>query len=275
MNALALLLFALVLLDSSGSSGPSRPVAAGDRESLVAPALTASDWADSARREIDRASPRGDVARLVVARSMLERALAVTPDDPILLHYRGFALFREAILRRERDQKDVGDLMDEAERDLERSSQTLKWPETLALLSSIAGQKIGNSPVRGMTLGPKSGRLMSEALRRGEANPRVWLLRGQGAIFTPKMFGGGLDKAEQYLRRALELFGRDAPRPPAPAWGGEEAWVWLGQVLQRQGRIGEAREAYARALELEPEDQWVKFVLLPALDRGRDSTKME
>ena len=107
-----------------------------------------------------------------------------------------------------------------------------------------------------------------QALEAAPENPRIWLLSGMSAIFRPKVFGGGLEKAESEIRRAIELFETDAPAPPAPAWGRGEAWLWLGQVLQRQGRVDEARAAYMKALEYQPGNPWIQETLLPALDGG-------
>lgn len=228
----------------------------------------ADRWADSVRVEIHAALVRGDVEALVAAGALAERALAAFPGDPLLLHYRGYAVYREAVLRRERQGEDVGALLDEAQSLLERSAELLPLPETYAVLASVLGQKIGSNPLRAMILGPKSGAALDRALELGPQNPRVWLTRGISAIFTPKLFGGGLERAEEALRQALAHFETDSPAPPAPAWGHDEAWAWLGEVYRRTDRHAEAREAYMKALEIEPENYWVRHVLLPALDKA-------
>src|SRR6476469_2481080 len=58
----------------------------------------AAKWADSAAREIEAASDAGDAARLRNARTLLDRALTVFPKDALLLHYKGYELYREASL---------------------------------------------------------------------------------------------------------------------------------------------------------------------------------
>lgn len=225
-------------------------------------------WADSARRAIETAYVEGDVDALVAARAIAERALARWPEDPLLLHYTGYAYYREATLRQGAGGTDnVDALLDAAQESLEASAERHTLAETTALLSAVLGQKIGSNMIRGMTLGPRSGSLMDEAVRLGPENPRVWLMRGISAIFTPGMFGGGLDKAEDYLRQAIALFERDDPQPPAPAWGNGEAWLWLGQVFERRKDDVEALRAYRTALEIEPENQWLKEVLVPATER--------
>lgn len=211
----------------------------------------------------------------------LDQALARSPNDAVLHHYRGFALFRKASVlattaavrgkgssdAEQRDDVDRKALFESADRELERAAVGLDWPETLALRSAVAGQLISLSgPFGVVRLGPRTSRLMNAALAAGPDNPRVWMLRGISDLYKPGLFGGGAGKAESSLRRALELFAADAPTAPAPQWGHAEAYGWLGQALARQGKDSLAREAYARALDRQPGNVWVRDVLLPALD---------
>jgi tetratricopeptide (TPR) repeat protein len=121
-----------------------------------------------------------------------------------------------------------------------------------------------------MTLGPKSSGLLDRAKEMEPKNPRVWLVSGMSATFTPKMFGGGTDKAEQDLRKAIALFETDRPVAPAPSWGRVDAWIWLGQTLQKEEKTDDARAAYQKALELQPDNQWVQRVLLPSLGSAKE-----
>lgn len=226
-------------------------------------------WADSARREIETAVVRGDAERLGAARTLLERALVAFPGDPLLLHYTGYALYREATLLQDpRERARARSLLEQADSALEQSA-AMPMPETHALRSAVLGQLIGVSRSRlaAMRLGPHAAAQMDRALELGPENPRVWLLRGTSAIFTPKLWGGGTERAEQYLRKALALYAADHPAPPMPAWGHADAYAWLGQVYQRQGKRDAARAVYGKALEIQPENQWVRHRLLPGLDQ--------
>jgi tetratricopeptide (TPR) repeat protein len=224
---------------------------------------TAVQWADSARRAIAAANLSGDLDALVQARALTERAL-----------YRGYALYSEATLRQGRyNEKDVGKYLEQAEEALEQSLTKLKVPESFALLSSVLGQQIGSNPLKGMTLGPKSNSAMEDAIQADPRNPRVWLLNGIGAIFKPAMFGGGHERAEQYLRKSIQLFETDKPEAPSPAWGREEAWIWLGQLFEQQKKWDDAKQAYQKALEIEPNNAWLKATLLPELDKRKAARK--
>ena len=229
-------------------------------------------WADSASREIEAATVAGDLDRLTSTAAMIDRVLTVTPNDPLLRYYRALALYRSAWIYTGRKRTDDAKrALDAADDLLDRAISTSPTADALALRSAVLGQLIGLSgnPLSGMRLGPKAGGLMDRAKDTEPTNPRVWLLSGMSAMFTPKAFGGGMDKAEQELRKSLALFETDRPATPVPSWGHADAYIWLGQVLQKNGKVDDARAAYQKALEIQPGNQWVQRVLLPSLESSK------
>ena len=236
------------------------------------PLTGTAKWADSASREIEAATVAGDLDRLTSAAALIDRVLTVTPNDPLLRYYRALALYRSASIYTGRKRNDDAKRALEAADDLlEQATAKSPTADALALRSAVLGQIIGLSgnPLTGMRLGPKSGGLMDRAKELEPSNPRVWLLSGMSAIFQPKAFGGGTDRAEQELRKSLSLFEAERATPPAPAWGHADAYIWLGQVLQKTGKVDDARTAYRKALEIQPGHQWVQRVLLPSLDQAK------
>lgn len=226
---------------------------------------------DSLRPIIDRALLTGRLVDFDDAIGFVDRHLSVTPGEPVLLHYRGFALFRKAsiLTSTHTGSKAARMMLEEADRALDQSSRTLAWPETLALRAAVAGQLIGSSgPFGALRLGPRSAKLLDQAVARGGDNPRVWLLKGISSLYAPKLFGGNPEKAERALQRALLLFKSDRSTSPAPWWGYAEAYGWLGQAYARQGRSADARAAYLHALELQPGNIWITQMLLPEPDRA-------
>ncbi|MBC7895919.1 MAG: tetratricopeptide repeat protein [Cytophagaceae bacterium] len=236
---------------------------------LHAQAAGTATWADSVSSLVAKAMAANSPAMLDEAVALADRVLAVTPKDGVMLHYKGYALYRKGnlMLGARARESELKPVLEEADAVLEASAAVLKWPETSALQASVLGQLIGiGGMLSGMRLGPKADNLFDEAMRIDPANPRVFMLRGIGSIYKPKMFGGGSDKAERDLRKALELFATHHPVSPAPAWGHAEAWAWLGQVLAGEKKVDDARKAYQEALAIDPGYTWVARVLLPALD---------
>ena len=117
-----------------------------------------------------------------------------------------------------------------------------------------------------MTLGRRASRTSARALELAPGNPRVLLQDGVGKLHTPGMFGGGADRAEAMLYRALAAFRTEPPDRPWPRWGRLDAYAWLGQTSVERGDLALARRYYEQALDLEPGFAWVRYALLPALE---------
>lgn len=248
---------------SGVSPAMNTPTGAPDPAQGLAPVA-----GDSLRTLIDRALVTSRPADFDRALAFVEAGLSQKPNDAVLLHYRGFVLYRKAsyLATSGRDAKLARTMFEDAEQTLARSAAALRWPETAALQSAVVGQLISlGGAMAGLRMGAKSLRLLDEAVAAGPENPRVWMLKGVSDLFRPKLFGGSPEKAEVSLKRALALFDKDAPASPAPWWGHAEAYGWLGQVYVKQGRLEEAKLAYAKALDLQPGNAWVLELLLPAV----------
>jgi tetratricopeptide (TPR) repeat protein len=241
---------------------------------LLAQAATtgAAILADSARVSIESAVARGDLPALDASVALLDRGLALHANDPLLRHYRGYALYRAGTVAfGMHGAARARPYFDRAGETLEPLARGATIPETWALLSSVYGMQIATSRVSmiaGMRLGPKATEQMERAVEAGPRNPRVWVLRGINAFNTPSTFGGGVEKAEAHLKKALALFVADSARAPLPAWGRADAHIWLGQVYAKLGKPEAARAEYQAALALQPRHPWITEMLLPALGRS-------
>jgi len=234
--------------------------------SAQAPALTgAARWADTIRVSIERAVISGDNSALLAAGAMADRALTAFPNDPLLLHYRGYALYRELIAETGSRSAAYTERMERAIDLLQRSAAVRPMPESQALLSSSLGALAASGMIAGMRYGPASSTARDAAMTLGPRNPRVLLLSAISLWFTPKMWGGGEDKGYAMLQRAIAAFATDAPEAPLPAWGHAEVYAWLGQMEVKRGNAEAARAAYVKALAIEPGYVWVRRGLMPAV----------
>jgi tetratricopeptide (TPR) repeat protein len=159
-------------------------------------------------------------------------------------------------------------LLDEAENQLKAALKIdPKSAEAFALLSGVYGAKIAHSPMRGILLGPRSNGAIENAVTLAPDNPRVLLSKGIGKFNTPAMFGGSDTEAESLIRRALGAFDTEPIDKAWPNWGRFDAHAWLGQILANRGDKGGARAEYEKALAIAPKSGWVRYVLLPALQK--------
>src|SRR6266550_8721201 len=114
---------------------------------LLAQALAGRDrWADSARVLIESAVRRSSDAGIDSARILIERAVTAFPNDPLLEHYDGYALYRKASIALGRKPGvNTTPILEQARDALELSGKTLKLPETFALQAAVYGQIIADS----------------------------------------------------------------------------------------------------------------------------------
>ena len=221
--------------------------------------------ADTVRVAVDAASARDDWTALEDARALAERLLATQPKDALLQHYHGYARFRLALIAsRRHDAAVTHKLLADADRALASSEATLALAETHALRASVLGQMIGltKNPLVAMRLGPRSGTEMRRALDLAPTNPRVCFIRGLNTMYTPKLWGGGLEPAEAYLLKARELVPTDTAHAPFPTWGSADIDIALGRLHLMQHRFDAARTDFGRALVLQPENAWLRDTLM-------------
>ena len=250
-------------------AAPATPT--GTAESQAATSF-ADVWPGLIER-IERGYVRGDASEMRAAVATLGelRETELTEDQRSLVRYTAaYANWRLAVLPDGAPDDDGRDaLLDNAVELLDENLATNDGDaESHALLASVYGLQIGRSPLRGMLLGIRAGRASARAVELAPGNPRVLLLDGVGKLNTPRMFGGGEDKAELLLRQAVAAFTTEPPDRPWPRWGRIDAYGWLGQLMAGRGDVDAARQLYLRALEIEPAFAWVREVLLPALDSG-------
>jgi tetratricopeptide (TPR) repeat protein len=217
-----------------------------------------------------------DFQRMLGARAFFERLLS-DPTYPWLVHYYiGFVDMRIFHYYFSQEKKDEAkEFADDGIAHLEKAVELKNdFAEAYALLSAMYGNKIALNPMLGMTLGQKSGSMIQRAFEIDPENPRVSFIAGQSAYYTPKMFGGGKEKALQYIQKAVSFFQTFQPeRSIDPDWGYDEAYAYLGMIQMDQGDRDEANLSFEKALEINPDYGWVKYNLLPQLEKKTEGKK--
>ena len=116
------------------------------------------------------------------------------------------------------------------------------------LLGQLCGQVIPANPLMG-TL--KYGQCARDEIEKAiQLDPKLalaYVSRGVGNYYLPSAMGGGVDVALKDLDKAIALNPNLA-----------EAYVWKGVVLRKANRDPEARQAFTRALQLDPNRLWVR-----------------
>lgn len=117
-----------------------------------------------------------------------------------------------------------------------------------SLLANLYGRRIGfGGLMAGPRYGPKVGAENKKALALDANNPQVYASLGRQYLYTPKMFGGDLDKAIENFRKATQL---DATS--------DENFVWLGIAYRKKGDAVNAEKAFQEGLRINPRSAFAK-----------------
>jgi tetratricopeptide (TPR) repeat protein len=115
------------------------------------------------------------------------------------------------------------------------------------VLGTLCGQVIPANVLAGFSYGKRARDAVNRAIELDPSSSQAYLARGVGNYYLPPALGGGPDAAVRDFRKAIELEPKLA-----------EAYLWLGLGLRKLHRNAEARQAFSKALELDPNRIWTK-----------------
>jgi tetratricopeptide (TPR) repeat protein len=209
-------------------------------------------------------------------RAHFERLLTLNQHKWLVHYYLALTDFRivdyffsKNALKDDKLKEDAEKYTEEALEHLEKSIELKEdFPENYALKSNLLGKKIALNPMKAIYLGPRSGIVSGKAMELGGQNPRVNLLIGISTLYTPTMFGGGAEKALTLINQSIAIF--NATRDTVsimPDWGKAEAYGYQGMIFMQQEKYSEARQSLEKALEINPQNGWVKYHLMKQLEK--------
>ena len=115
------------------------------------------------------------------------------------------------------------------------------------LLGTLYGQIVPVNLLAGLNYGKKAQDAIARAIERDPKLAAAYISRGVGNYYLPSAFGGGIDLAIRDFQKAIEL------NPKS-----DEAYLWLGLAMRKSGRNAEARSAFSKSLQLNPNRVWTK-----------------
>jgi tetratricopeptide (TPR) repeat protein len=118
--------------------------------------------------------------------------------------------------------------------------------EYFRVLGTLYGQAITDI-MSGLSYGPKAKDAINKAVEKAPKSSMMYVARGVGNYYLPSQLGGGAKIAIPDFQKAIELDAKNA-----------EAYLWLGLSLRKENRDADARQAFAKALELNPNRVWTK-----------------
>ena len=115
------------------------------------------------------------------------------------------------------------------------------------MLGTLCGQVIPANPFSGLKYGKCALDEVNKAIQINSNFAEGYLSHGVGNYYLPAQFGGGIDLAVKDFEKAIQLNPKLA-----------DAHLWLGVALRKLNRNADARKAFAKSLELNPNRLWAK-----------------
>ncbi len=251
---------------------PERSILVLATLALIATAQPASatDPAELATaRTLTYAAAFDSVHKLVAVREQLASMSAADPKSVELHYWVALASYRLVPRVMTKDKKQAQRYCDDAVAHLDQAlAASPQSAECMSLKAGLLGLSISMSPMKAMSLGGEISGIEGQAKGIAPENPRVALLEGIGTYNKPGFVGGGAKKALPQLERAITLFAAAAPGDSTSIdWGYDDAHVWAGRSAAKLKDWNAARAHYEKALEINPRNNWVRYSLLPELDK--------
>lgn len=116
--------------------------------------------------------------------------------------------------------------------------------------------------MQGMFLGPKSSSIIEKAKKLNPNSTLVWKIYAGSKLFTPEMWGGDVKEAIKAFETAVKLY-ESKPEALTDNWLYLDTLAFLGQAYVKDEQTKKAIDIYEKALQVEPEFNYVKKALLP------------
>lgn len=212
-------------------------------------ALLAGVLAQADLTELEKARDRQDRATLERVASQAASAAKNKPNDPEA-QYRA-ALAHSYLAEVAIEQHDKATATTAAENGIEAAQRAVALKAQSAeynrVLGTLCGQAISSAGFMGMRYGRCALESVNKAIELNPRDAENYVSHGVGMFYLPSAFGGGVDLAIKDFRKALELNPKST-----------DAWIWLGVALRKQHQDPEARQAFQKALSLDPDRLWAK-----------------
>jgi len=210
--------------------------------------LMAGFLAAAASSPLEMARDRQDRAALAKIVGDCSAAAAKAPNDADAQYKLALASsYLAEVAIEQHDRKGARPL---AERGIQAAEKAVSLKPDVAEYYRVAAMLYGQAItdiMSGLKYGPKAKDAIGKAVEKAPNSASVYVARGVGNYYLPAQLGGGPAEAIPDFQKAIQLDPKNA-----------EAYLWLGIGLRQSNKEAEARQAFARSLELNPNRVWVK-----------------
>jgi tetratricopeptide (TPR) repeat protein len=232
------------LLDTNRACAASRGFCHGLLALLLVPALCC------AADDLEKLRDRQDRPGLEKSAAALQAAAEKNPNDAGGWYHAAIAYSYVAEVAMEvRDKNGAQRAAETGAKDADKAiALDAKYADYYRVLGTLCGQVIPANPIMGaLAYGKRAKDALDKAIQMDPKSAKAFVAHGVGYYYLPTNFGGGPENAIRDFKQAISLDPKSA-----------DAWLWMGIALKKQGKNAEARDAFRKSLELDPDRVWTK-----------------
>jgi tetratricopeptide (TPR) repeat protein len=216
---------------------------------------------------VNTAYLKNDFKGFMENHSFFERVLSMDQKNYLAKYYLAYIEYRLYQFKVSGTKVDVDKYYDTAQEICKELLAAKQFEgEAKTLVAALYMMRLASNPMEAIALAPKIYELLDEAEAAPGSNPRALIVKGVMLMNTPPMFGGSVEKAIEAFTKGLAMYEADK-KDVKVTWGYEEMHAWLGQAFEKNNQPDKAKEIYTKALKIAPDFAWVKFNLLPNLEK--------
>ncbi len=235
---------------------------------------TTKKYLSDVKQIVNKASITMQEKDILKAKNICQRILSKEPNNQYSLYYSAYTDYLLMMIKlKESDANLENTLFNSAIDKCKKINQSNLLSEVNALLANLYMMKLAITPQQAPMLSMKVHEYANKSIAMDKNNPRVYLVKAIMLFKTPRQFGGNLDAAIDQLSDAISLFSIAKKDSLLPDWGFLQSIAWLGQMYEAKGNYKSAKATYEKALKIEPNYGWVKYVLLPALNNKTNKSR--
>ncbi|WP_430814919.1 hypothetical protein [Carboxylicivirga sp. RSCT41] len=180
--------------------------------------IHAKDYQTAMKKNIDELFKTRNIEQINAIAASFKRIASVEKNDWLPTYYAAYAYVRSTHFISESDSIQLQ--LDKAQAELELLlTSNPDESEVHVLQAMIYSLRITN-PMNGYKYSSLSNEALSKAEQLNTSNPRIYYCRANNIYHTPKMFGGGKEKAKPLFEKAARLFeNTNYENPLWPYWG--------------------------------------------------------
>ncbi len=195
---------------------------------LLSQWMQAGNYETTMQQNITQLYRATDVTTINQLAASFQRIADVEKAEWLPLYYVAYAYARSTHFMADADSIDTQ--LDKAQAGLDKLLKTKANESEVHVLQAFVYSLRITNPMRGYKYSSLSNEALAKAEQLNASNPRVYYCRGNNVFHTPKMFGGGKEKAQPLFEKAAGLFASTANGNPLwPAWGNYHNRVMLNK----------------------------------------------